>query len=199
MHFHEAGAFGRGLGEWKTGSGPSYRRLAAAIRGRIEAGGLSVGARLPAERSLAAALAVSRTTVVAAYELLRQEGFLESLRGSGSRVRRAGVRGGRADSPERESSERSTILRSLVEASGSKIEFMGLHLPAASPYVAEALAHFQKDVSPLLLHHGYWPLGLPALRTSIAAHLTRSGLPSRPEEILVTHGAQEAIGLAAAP
>ena len=32
---------------------------------------------------------------------------------------------------------------------------------------------------------------------AIATHLTKSGLPSHPEEILVTHGAQEAIGLAA--
>ena len=181
-----------------TGPGPSYRRLADAIRRRIEAGGLSLGARLPAERSLADALAVSRTTVVAAYEQLRQEGWLESRRGSGSRVCRAGLRIAGAERADRGGSERNTILRSLVESSGSKIEFMGLHLPAADPYVAEALAHVEKDVSPLLLHHGYWPLGLPALRKSIAAHLTRSGLGSRPEEILVTHGAQEAIALTAA-
>ena len=94
--------------------------------------------------------------------------------------------------------ERNTVLRSLVEASGSKIEFMGLHLPAAAPYVVEALAHAREDVSPLTAHHGYWPLGLPALRKAIASHLTRSGVPSRPDEILITHGAQEAIALAAA-
>ncbi len=75
---------------------------------------------------------------------------------------------------------------------------MGLHLPAAAPYVAEALAHAREDVSPLTAHHGYWPLGLPALRKAIASHLTRSGVPSRPDEILITHGAQEAIALAAA-
>jgi DNA-binding transcriptional MocR family regulator len=93
--------------------------------------------------------------------------------------------------------ERNTILRSLVEASQSKVEFMGLHLPAADPFVAEALEHVAEDVGPHLDHHGYWPVGLPSLRAAIAAHLTKSGLPSHPEEILVTHGAQEAIGLAA--
>jgi DNA-binding transcriptional MocR family regulator len=200
MQLHEAGGFVRALGNWTRGSGPAYRRLAHAIRERAEAGALAVGARLPAERLLAAALGVSRTTVVAAYDLLRNEGWLESRRGSGSRVRRSGVRGMPAgiEHPEQGGFERSTILRSLVEASGSRIEFMGLHLPAAAPYVAEALAHVEEDMLPLLAHHGYWPLGLPALREAIASHLTRSGLPSRPEEVLITHGAQEAIGLASA-
>lgn len=197
MQSHETRAFASALGDWRAGSGSAYRRLAGAIRGKAESGALPVGAKLPAERSLAAALGVSRTTVVAAYELLRQEAWLESRRGSGSRVARSGAR--RApDRPAHGSFERSAILRSLIEASGSRIEFMGLHLPAAAPYVAEALAHVKEDVSPLTSHHGYWPLGLPALRKAIASHLTRSGLHSRSEEILVTHGAQEAIALAAA-
>ena len=144
MHLQESGVFAGALGDWKAGAGSAYRRLASAIRARAEAGALAVGARLPAERSLASALGVSRTTVVAAYELLRQEGWLESRRGSGSRVARSGARGapGRA---EHGVFERSAILRSLVEASGSWIEFMGLHLPAAAPYVTEALAQGTKD------------------------------------------------------
>lgn len=200
MQWHEAGGFAGSLGDWKGRAGAAYRRLSGAIRGKIEGGALPVGARLPAERSLAQVLGVSRTTVVAAYDLLRQEGWLESRRGSGTRVRRSGAKGhpSGGDHPDRGAFERNTILRSLVEASGSRIEFLGLHLPAAAPYVAEALANVEHDVAPLLAHHGYWPLGLPALRKAIAVHLTRSGLPSRPEEVLVTHGAQEAIALAAA-
>ncbi len=197
MLSHEAKSFASALGDWKAGSGSAYRRLAGAIRGRADAGALPVGARLPAERSLAGALEVSRTTVVAAYELLRRDGWLESRRGSGSRVARSGARAA-PGRPEKGGFERSTILRSLVESSGSRIEFMGLHLPAAAPFVVEALAHVKEDVSPLTAHHGYWPLGLPALRKAIASHLTRSGVPSRFEEILVTHGAQEAIALTAA-
>src|SRR5690242_163066 len=45
---------------------------------------LPAGARLPAERRLAAALGLSRTTVAAAYRLLRDEGYLASRQGSGS-------------------------------------------------------------------------------------------------------------------
>ncbi len=41
-------------------------------------------------------------------------------------------------------------------------------------------------------------MGLPALRQAIARHLTRWGLETTEEQVLVTHGAQQAIGLAGA-
>lgn len=63
---------------------PAYRALADGIRLLVLEGRVPVAARLPAERELALALAVSRTTVAAAYEALRAEGFLESRRGAGS-------------------------------------------------------------------------------------------------------------------
>ncbi|WP_369217544.1 GntR family transcriptional regulator, partial [Streptomyces flavofungini] len=63
---------------------PAYRALADGIRLLVLEGRVPVAARLPAERELAVALAVSRTTVAAAYEALRTEGFLESRRGAGS-------------------------------------------------------------------------------------------------------------------
>lgn len=77
---------------------PAYRALADGIRLLVLEGRVPVAARLPAERELALALSVSRTTVAAAYEALRTEGFLESRRGAaagrpcrpGSRCPRAG-------------------------------------------------------------------------------------------------------------
>src|SRR5258708_315235 len=75
------------LGPWRAASGPLYRRLAAVAVDAVVSGRLPVGARLPAERALAAALAVSRPTVVGAYDVLREEGWVESRRGSGTRVR----------------------------------------------------------------------------------------------------------------
>ncbi|MYV56372.1 winged helix-turn-helix domain-containing protein, partial [Streptomyces sp. SID3212] len=63
---------------------PAYRALAEGIRLLVLEGRVPVAARLPAERELAVALSVSRTTVAAAYEALRAEGFLESRRGAGS-------------------------------------------------------------------------------------------------------------------
>ena len=74
------------LGAWSSGHGPLYGRLAAAIRAAIERGDLPPGATLPPERRLAPRLSVGRGTVVAAYELLRQEHVVERRQGSGTRV-----------------------------------------------------------------------------------------------------------------
>jgi DNA-binding GntR family transcriptional regulator len=63
-----------------------YRRLADALRSRIASGELAPGARLPSERELADASSVSRTTVVAAYNLLRADALVETRRGLGTWV-----------------------------------------------------------------------------------------------------------------
>ena len=77
------------LDGWTSaGSGPLYRRLADAIRSAIRRGEMQSGMRLPTERALAGELSVSRSTVVAAYDLLRADGWLESRQGSGTWVRR---------------------------------------------------------------------------------------------------------------
>jgi len=46
---------------------PAYRTLASQVRLLVSEGRLPVGARLPAERELAQALSLSRTTVATAY------------------------------------------------------------------------------------------------------------------------------------
>lgn len=42
---------------------------------------------------------------------------------------------------------------------------------------------------------GYHPFGLPDLRAAVADRFTRRGLPTRPEQILVTAGSQQAFAL----
>src|SRR3954452_23746450 len=63
---------------------PYYAAIAASLRGLVLDGRLPLRTRLPAERDLAAILGVSRTTVTAAYDALRSEGYVESRRGAGS-------------------------------------------------------------------------------------------------------------------
>jgi GntR family transcriptional regulator / MocR family aminotransferase len=65
---------------------PLYRQVYEQIRGRILSGHISAGAYLPASRSLADDLALSRITVLRAYDQLVAEGFLEARVGSGVRV-----------------------------------------------------------------------------------------------------------------
>lgn len=187
------------LGDWRSGEGPAYQQLAGALQAAIERGDYPLGTRLPAERALAKALRVSRTTVVSAYEQLRQGGWLESRQGSGSRVRR-GIGHPRPSEREARTSaafERNTVFRGLVESGGGTIEFLGAHLPGAADFLADALKHVGEDLAEWLHHPGYTPLGLRPLREKIAAHLDRSGLPTSAEQVLVTHGAQQAIVLTA--
>jgi DNA-binding transcriptional MocR family regulator len=192
-------AFLSSLGRWTEAPGPVYRRLAQAIRGAVERGEIRAGERLPSERVLAERLAVSRTTVVSAYEDLRRDRVIESRQGSGTRV---------AGEPSRPpalmlredpagSFRRHPVWRSLTEGPGGTIEFLGAHLPAPDILAREAARIDEKSLRELSRGPGYLPMGLPALRQAIARHLASSGLPTTEDQVLVTHGAQQAIGLAA--
>src|SRR5512132_221910 len=131
--------FVNALGNWSQASGPVYRRLANGLRSAVLRGDVAPGARVPAERNLSRLLAVSRTTVVSAYEVLRQEGWLESRRGSGTRVRSA-PRRTVSSREEPASFRRHPVYRSLIEGSGGTIEFLGAHLPGAGAIPGEILA-----------------------------------------------------------
>ena len=74
------------LGRWPAADGPLYRLLAARIARLADTGELPAGLRLPPERDLATALSVSRNTVAAAYQLLRDEGMAESRQGAATRI-----------------------------------------------------------------------------------------------------------------
>ncbi len=63
-----------------------YVQLYRALREAILLGTLKAGDRIPPSRSAAADLGVSRKTVLAAFDQLAGEGFLESRRGSGVHV-----------------------------------------------------------------------------------------------------------------
>ena len=74
--------------ELRLTPGHGYRELAGWLRARIESGELPVGSRLPPQRELAGLLSVGRTTVVAAYNLLRAESLVEMTQGAGTWVSR---------------------------------------------------------------------------------------------------------------
>jgi DNA-binding transcriptional MocR family regulator len=165
-----------------TGARPLYRHLAQAISALILDGRIALHVRLPAERELAAALGISRPTITAVYDLLRQSGYAHSRKGSGTwtdlpaGVTPSGV-ARRLAPPE-------TVI-DLARAAPGLPEQM----------IADALQH----VAPRLAEHahtpGYHPYGLPGLRAEIAERFTRRGLATVPEQILVTSGAQHALSL----
>ncbi|MFI1732518.1 PLP-dependent aminotransferase family protein [Streptomyces acidicola] len=162
---------------------PAYRALADGIRLLVLEGRVPVAARLPAERELALSLSVSRTTVAAAYEALRTEGFLESRRGAGSWT---AVPAGNP-LPARG-------LEPLPpEALGSVIDLGCAALPAPEPWLTRAVQGALEELPPYAHTHGDYPAGLPALRAMLAERYTARGIPTMPEQIMVTTGAMGAI------
>jgi DNA-binding transcriptional MocR family regulator len=184
------------IGDWSAGKGPLYARLARALRSAIESGELAAGTRLPPERPLAEALEVSRTTVVLAYNRLREQGFALSRQGSGTWVPRRAVL---ARPPLRDERTRSFLVDSVTLAASEEpadtIGFMGACLPGSSVPLDEEWRAAQADIAELACGTGYSPQGWPALRRAIAAHFEARGVPTAPDEILVTNGAQQAIDL----
>src|SRR4029450_1147637 len=65
---------------------PLNQQIYQGLRSAILNGRLHVGARLPSSRELAMDLAISRNTVLIAYERLTDEGYLQSRSGGGTRV-----------------------------------------------------------------------------------------------------------------
>jgi DNA-binding transcriptional MocR family regulator len=150
------------------------------MRSLVLDGRLAIGARLPPQRVLAGALGVSRATVTGAYEKLREQGYLESRQGAGSWVTLpAGHRPAPSDA--------------IVGGGGLDMRIAALPAPAM---LEELFADAAAELPRWLDHHGYDPLGLPPLRRAIAARFEHRGLPTRPEQILVTNGALQALDLA---
>jgi GntR family transcriptional regulator/MocR family aminotransferase len=66
---------------------PLFRQIYMQVRSAALGGVLGPGAELPSSRTMASRLGVARASVVAAYEQLRTEGYVESRHGSGTFVR----------------------------------------------------------------------------------------------------------------
>ena len=186
------------LGAWSQAPGPLYRLLATAFRRAILEGDLPPGTRLPAERMLAEALAVSRNTVIAAYDVLQQEDLITRQHGSGTWVQALPL--------EKTESHRSTSNGSLARSPlfdmllGEPHDVIDLSTgvpDSLDGLFLEAFTLSEHTLTSLLSTSGYAPLGLPELRHAIAQYFEQAGLPTRAEHILVTSGAQQALSLAA--
>ena len=69
-----------------SGGVPIYEQIASQIKGQILSGTLKEGDALPSMRALAQDLRVSVITTKRAYEILENEGFIQSFTGRGSFV-----------------------------------------------------------------------------------------------------------------
>ena len=133
---------------------------------------------MPGERELAAALNISRTTVASALGQLREEGYLYSRQGSGSRIAL----------PER-----------AVEIKTNKPDSPSVNLAVAAlsagPEIHQAFSQALKIMPQHLSNTGYDQQGLPLLREAIAHRYSERGLPTRSDEVMIVNGALSGLAL----
>jgi DNA-binding transcriptional MocR family regulator len=67
--------------------------------------------------------------------------------------------------------------------------------PPASDGVHGAYAAALSQLPAHLPNHGYSPLGLAELRQAVADRYSRRGLPTSPDQVMITNGAQHALAL----
>lgn len=168
------------LGHWQEENTrtPLWRQLAQALRLLILDGRLALDSRLPGERELAGALNVSRTTLASALAQLRDEGYIASRHGSGSRVM-------------------LPAQNSRVPTRMSSVQALDLSTAAlsAGPEIHQAYSYALHLLPQHLDSSGYDQQGLPPLREAIAHRYTERGLPTRAEEVMVVNGAVSGLAL----
>lgn len=178
----------------RTSPVPVLRQVYLELRRAILAGAIPPGGRLPPTRALATHLGIARNSVVAAYEQLLAEGFIEGRVGAGSYVSR--------DMPEP-----LELPPSPPPPPAPSIPHAGLYGTAPfntgrcalddrtlQVWRSLTMRHLQTP-DPALLGYAD-PRGSLALRQAISRYL-RAGRAVRcePEQVVVTAGAQQAIDL----
>ncbi|RSN44264.1 MocR-like pyridoxine biosynthesis transcription factor PdxR [Actinomadura sp. WAC 06369] len=151
--------------------------LAGRLRDAIADGRLPVGARLPATRTLAADLRVSRGVVTEAYRRLVDDGHVA---GRG----RAGT----------------VVVAAPVVAAPARVD-LSPGLPDLTAFPRAAWLRAERAVLATLPASGLGygdPRGAPELRTAVASWLARNrGVRADPADIVVTAGTAQVIGLLA--
>lgn len=191
-------------------AGPLGQQLAQALRRAISNGELAPGERLPSTRALATSLHMARGTVVAAFDQLQAEGYLEA------RIRGATVvanvhagdsrsRGAGSKAPEAARPELPTNVARL--AAISKTLRPQDALPFAIAHPADAVAPDDKwrrlgnriRATRAAAPTGYIdPRGIPQLRAAIADYVRKARAVScDADQVVITGGTQQGLFLAA--
>lgn len=194
---------------------PLQRQLYAALREAIVTGRLPAGGRLPSTRVLTQDLAVSRNTVLGAFDQLIAEGYLVGRPGSGTYVtdrlpdehlqaRHQREPGGLAVSGERRPSQRAKQLAATLVHNpfchGDPRPFRPCVPDVGGFPVAlweQLRARALREAGPRLMAYGD-PLGYWPLREAVAAYLRDArGARCEAAQVVIVSGSQLALDLAA--
>ncbi|MFB5189853.1 aminotransferase-like domain-containing protein [Alicyclobacillus fastidiosus] len=189
---------------------PLTEQIVREISERIQTGMLASQTQLPSVRTLANRLGVSLVTVVQAYRVLEQRGFVERIQGKGTYVRT------RTRTPEQlqptaphqrfdwqlllaDYLPRAAVFRQHTES----VDETPLKLSMAALCPSLSAASLPADLytsivqMPAMLTE-YGPVeGLPSLRARLAVEFREAGLAVDVDEIFITNGVQQAIDIVA--
>jgi GntR family transcriptional regulator/MocR family aminotransferase len=169
-----------------------HQQLYERVRGAVRDGRLRSGTRIPSTRSLAVQLGVARGTVDTVYARLASEGYLTPSGNRGTIVT-PGLRV-RASPPLPAASV--ALARTLTEPwFPLQLGLPALDLFPSKPWTRVLARHARQLSSAGMVCPE--PMGLMLLREALAAYLAVSrGITCIAEQIVVTHGYQDALNLA---
>src|SRR5262245_43907500 len=199
---------------------PPFLQIARALANDIRRGRLRPGDRLPGSRDLASATGVHRNTILAAYDELVAEGWLETAQGRGTFVARTIEPTAFAEAPavkRGHDAARRTLARSVQRTAGYSLPTAPqVYRPPVLPRGTLDLSSGVPDLrlvpttaigrayrralarrAQALLRYGD-PEGHPALRQALAQWLAATrALPVGGDEVFITRGSQMALSLVA--
>lgn len=170
-----------------------------AVRERVTARTLVPGARLPSIRAFATAMAVSKSTVVEAYDRLVAEGVIEARRGSGFYVAGHAPPFSPADLGPRLEREVDPfwVSRQTLDAGRHVLKpGCGWLPPEWLPQdsLRRALRALSRAPEETLADYGT-PLGLLPLRQWVSRRMAGHGIEAPPDQILLTESGTQALDL----
>ncbi len=191
----------------RASSTPLFRQLYAQVKEAVLRGALSPGMRLPPTRELCRLLAVSRQTVLNAWDQLMAEGYLAGTVGKGTFIGEALPVGERGAAPR-------GLMRPLSARGqdyASAMKYVGFHQGKVRAFRASmpGLDLFPFDVWSRLEarrwrrpdhHMGYGdPAGYAPLRELLCVYLRAArGVNCTPGRIIITSGSQQGLYLLSA-
>ncbi|GAT73298.1 PLP-dependent aminotransferase family protein [Microbacterium hydrocarbonoxydans] len=158
-------------------AGATASALAGRIRALILDGRLTVGERLPSERSLALELHRSRSTMTRAYGLLEADGYVTRRHGGSTTVAL----------PHDYISPANTADEDAIDLSIASMD--------STPGLYDATVRSLPRLAAMRGTSGYSLRGLPELRDAVARRFTERGAPTTADEIIITSGALNAVNL----
>ncbi|OCI91204.1 aminotransferase [Rhizobium sp. AC27/96] len=175
-------------------SGDLEGQVYRLMRDRILRGQMPAGQRVPSTRGLAISLGVARSTVVSAYERLKEEGYLQSTTGAATRVAAFP-----SPSPFGQPAAPLPNAPRITEFKRGGLFEPGVPDVSTFPHAAWARCLGARGRSLRVHDLGYGAQnGLPELRAAILDHISATrGVAARPEQVLIVPSTGAAIGLLA--